>query len=570
MEKKWEWLLSPNTEEVDQLTSALKINRILCQLLVQRGIKSYDEARDFFRPSLNMLHDPFEMKGMHKAVDRLTDAIFKEERILVYGDYDVDGTTSVALMYNFLIPLSSNIFTYIPDRYTEGYGVSEKGIEWAVEHDIDLIICLDCGIRANDTIGQAREHGIDVIICDHHLPGEELPDALTILDPKQSDCTYPYDELSGCGIGFKLIQGFCIQNGIEDSKLYEFLDLVCVSIASDIVPITGENRVLAFFGLKKLNASPTPGLAAMIKKAGLTTPLSISDVVFGIGPRINAAGRINHAKTALDLLTQKTEEDGYVYAEKLNLENAERKSYDENITREALELIREYQVNNHSSVVYQDDWHKGVIGIVASRCIERYYKPTIVLTESNGKVVGSARSVNGFDIHDAISKCSEHLIQFGGHKHAAGLTLEKKQLTSFSRAFETVVAETIDSEQKIAKVLIDLELNLDQIDFSFLNILNQMGPFGPKNMQPVFCTRGVQVKGDPRLLKEKHLKLTVEQATNGSVFEAIGFGLGRFHNKLDQKFDIAYTIEENRFRGETTIQLNLKDIRIETNSSGST
>ncbi|WP_109832726.1 single-stranded-DNA-specific exonuclease RecJ [Reichenbachiella versicolor] len=563
MIKQWVFKPEPPKEDVNALVNSLGVHPILGKLLVQRDIIDFDSAKRFFRPSLDGLHDPFDMKGMDTAIERLNDALFNSERVLIYGDYDVDGTTSVALMYNFLKEFSTNIFTYIPDRYTEGYGVSQKGIQWAIDHDIDLLITLDCGIRACDTIGHATQNSIDVIICDHHLPGDILPDALAILDPKQDDCNYPYDELSGCGIGFKLLQGLCIQNGIEIEKLYQSLDLVALSIASDIVPITGENRTLAYFGMKKLNSDATPGLGAMIEKAGLQRPLSISDVVFGIGPRINAAGRINHAKTALDLLTQPTKEDAYVFAEKLNLENNERKSFDESITLEALGLIKkEGQVNNHSTVLFKKDWHKGVIGIVASRCIEHYFKPTIILTESNGKVTGSARSVDGFDIYRAIDACSEHLEQFGGHKYAAGLTMKKEKLGDFKRAFEASVGELIEEEHKVCKIEVDTEIDFEYIDSRFNNILKQMGPFGPQNMQPVFVAKNVTLKSPPRVLKEKHLKLFVSQFGTDNAFDAIGFGMGHFEKKLGDGFDIAFTLEENHFRGEVSLQLMLKDIKL--------
>ncbi|WP_420579970.1 single-stranded-DNA-specific exonuclease RecJ [Reichenbachiella sp.] len=560
-----EWILKPQPaeEQIKNLQNQLHIHEILCALLIQRKIDNIDTARTFFRPDLDNLHDPFLMKGMDKAVERLTQAIFNEEKILIYGDYDVDGTTSVALAYNFLKTLSPNIFTYIPDRYTEGYGVSRKGVQWAIDHHINLFITLDCGIRAVENIQIAKDNGIDVIVCDHHLPGEVLPPAVSILDPKQTDCTYPYDELSGCGIGYKLLEAFSIQNGIEDNKLMELLDLVAVSIASDIVPITGENRLLAWFGMKKLNRSPLPGFAALIDKAGMRTPLSISDVVFGIGPRINAAGRIGHAKTALDLLTQEIKEDAYVFAEKLNLENQERRNYDESITATALDMIQsDGQVGKNTTVLYKKDWHKGVIGIVASRCIEHHYKPTIIMTESNGKITGSARSVNGFDIYSALEKCSNYLTQFGGHKYAAGLTMEPDQLDNFKNAFEETVSSLIDEKQKTPIIDIDLEIDLEDIDFKMFGILKQMGPFGPQNMQPVFCSRNVFLKKEARILKEKHLKLFISQAGTTNNFDVIGFGLGHLHDKLDAPFDIVYTIEENHYMGQTTLQLILKDIRV--------
>lgn len=560
-----EWIVKhrPEKNKIKALQDELNIHEILCALLLQRGIKNIVEARSFFRPELGGLHDPFLMKDMDKAVERLTQAIFDEEKILIYGDYDVDGTTSVALVYNFLKELSPNVFTYIPDRYTEGYGISRKGMQWAIDHDIQLLITLDCGIRATENIKFAKDQSIDAIICDHHLPGTNLPDALAILDPKQSDCSYPYDELSGCGIGYKLLEAFSIQNGIDPNKLLGLLDLVAVSIASDIVPITGENRLLAWFGLKKLNNSPLPGFAALIDKANMTTPLSISDVVFGIGPRINAAGRIGHAKTALDLLTQETKEEAYVFAEKLNLENQERRNYDESITTSALDMIKEEGLMEmHSTVLFKKDWHKGVIGIVASRCIEHYYKPTIIMTESNGQITGSARSVIGFDIYRAIENCSDHLVQFGGHKYAAGLTMTHDKLDDFKIAFEQSVSELIEEKQKTPIIDIDLEIELDDIDFKMHAILKQMGPFGPMNMQPVFCSKNVFLKKEARVLKEKHLKLFLSQAGTSNNFDAIGFNLGHFHSQLETPFDIAYTIEENHYMGQTTLQLVLKDIRV--------
>ncbi|UXP33776.1 single-stranded-DNA-specific exonuclease RecJ [Reichenbachiella agarivorans] len=561
MDKKWVIKDKADSKLVDSLQSSLRIDRIICDLLAQRGICTFEEAKDFFRPDLSSLHDPFEMKNMGIAVERLTQAIFSDEKILIYGDYDVDGTTSVALAYGFLKSFSSNIFTYIPDRYTEGYGVSKKGMQWAIDHHVGLIITLDCGIRAVETITMAADNHIDTIVCDHHLPGPILPPAVAILDPKQHDCSYPYKELSGCGIGYKLLEGFCVQNGIDNSQLLQYLDLVAVSIASDIVPITGENRTLAYFGLKKLNAAPLPGLNALIKKGGLQAPLSISNVVFGIGPRINAAGRISHANAALNLLIQESEPEAIVFAEKLNLENEERKSYDESITKEALSLIAEDQSDKHTTVLYKKTWHKGIIGIVASRCIEHYYKPTIILTESNEMITGSARSVDDFDIYSAIEACSEHLEQFGGHKYAAGLTMKKSKLKEFKMLFEQKVSECITEEHKVQKIHIDLEIHLKDITPNFNNILKQMGPFGPGNMQPVFISRGVELKTEARILKEKHLKLAVFQG-DSQVFDAIGFGMSDATDKIGGLFDLVYTIDENNFRGETSLQLMLKDIRV--------
>lgn len=561
MNKKWALKTKPDTFDIDSLQKQLNISPLLCALLIQRGIHNIVEAKTFFRPNTGMIHDPFEMKGMSIAVERLNQAIFNNEKILIYGDYDVDGTTSVSLMYNFLKEHSSNLFTYIPDRYTEGYGISDKGIDWAIEHNISLMISLDCGIRAVDKVKRASNNHIDFIICDHHLPGTTLPPAIAILDPKQHDCDYPFDELSGCGVGFKFLQAFCIQNGIDESFLYKWIDLVAVSIASDIVPIVGENRILAHIGLKKINAAPSPGLDALIKKAGLQKPLSISNIVFGLGPRINAAGRIGHAKTALDLLTQSDTESAMIFAEKLNLENEERRHVDERITEEALSMIiEENQEKNYTTVLFKKDWHKGIIGIVASRCIESYYKPTVILTESNGVLAGSVRSISGFDVYEAIDACKDHLIQYGGHKYAAGLTMNKSELNAFAVAFEEKVKESINQEFLIPRIDIDAEITLEDIDYKFYNILKQMGPFGPSNMQPVFMVCGVEILGQARLLKEKHLKFTMK-SSNGNMIDAIGFGFGTKIDIVDQPFDMAFSIEENHFRGESSLQLMIKDIR---------
>jgi len=562
MDKKWALKAKPEKSAIDKLQKELTISPLLCSLLIQRGITNIDEAKTFFRPNTDMIHDPFDMKGMSIAVERLNQAIFNNEKILIYGDYDVDGTTSVSLMYNFLKDHSTNLFTYIPDRYTEGYGVSDKGIDWAIEHNISLMISLDCGIRAVEKVKRACDNHIDFIICDHHLPGNTLPPAIAILDPKQNNCDYPFDELSGCGVGFKFLQAFCIQNGIDESHIYKWVDLVAVSIASDIVPIIGENRVLAHIGLKKINADPSPGLDALIKKAGLQKPLSISNIVFGLGPRINAAGRIGHAKTALDLLTQASVDNAMIFAEKLNLENDERRHVDEKITEEALNMIiEENQQENYTTVLFKKDWHKGIIGIVASRCIESYYKPTIILTESNGVLAGSVRSVNGFDVYSAIDTCKDHLIQFGGHKYAAGLTMKKSELKAFSSAFENIVKSSIGQDQLIPCIEIDTEIELGDIDYKMYNILKQMGPFGPHNMQPVFLLRAIEIHGQARLLKEKHLKFTLK-SKNGNTIDAIGFGFGSKIDAICKPFDMVFSIEENHFRGESSLQLMIKDIRV--------
>lgn len=563
MIKEWKMPSEENSQHLEELASSLNVSTIIGQLLVQRGVYTFDKAKEFFRPEISSLHDPFFMKDMDKAVARLNDAIFNEEKILVYGDYDVDGTTSVALVYSFLKEFYEHVDAYVPDRYTEGYGVSRKGIDYAEENGITLIIALDCGIRALDNVDYANKKSIDFIICDHHRPGDKLPSAIAVLDPKRRDCLYPYDELSGCGIGFKFMQAFCLQNTIELERVYHYLDLVAVSIASDIVPITGENRTLAWYGLKKLNSKPIPGFKALMDVAGFKHNLDISNVVFGIGPRINAAGRIGHAKSAVELLVAKDEEEASQLAKKLNLNNIERKEYDESITNEALEQIENLNgaETTRSNVLFNSEWHKGIIGIVASRCIEKHYKPTIILTESNGLATGSARSVDGFDVYEAISSCSHLLEKYGGHKYAAGLTLSLDNVEAFQQKFEEVVSGTITEDQLIPKINVDAEINFEDISFNLLNIIKQMGPFGPHNMQPVFITHNVCLKKEPRILKDHHLKLFVSQEGKDISFDAIGFNLSRFADQLGKPFSMAYTIEENNYMGNKTIQLMLKDIK---------
>lgn len=532
---------------------------------MQRGIKTFDEAKEFFRPSLSRLHDPFLMLNMDKAVNRLTEAVFKREKILIYGDYDVDGTTSVSLAYLFLSQFSDQLEFYIPDRYSEGYGISEKGINYAIENGFKLIIALDCGIRANDRALQSNEAGIDLIICDHHLPGEELPSAHAVLDPKQKDCNYPFKELSGCGVGFKLMEGFCQQNTIDKELLFEYLDLLAVSIASDIVPIVGENRILAHYGLKKLNQNPSAGLKSLIEVSGKKKDFTISDVVFSIGPRINAAGRLGHAKESVHLLIGKSEETT-AFADALNTRNIDRREFDQNITAEALEMIREMGGEKKSTVLFKASWHKGVIGIVASRCIEHYYRPTIILTESEGKATGSARSVDGFDVHEAITQCSDLLEKFGGHMYAAGLTLPVENVPLFVEKFEEVVSARILPEQLIPKVEIDTELPLSAATFKTFSVMNQMAPFGPQNLAPLFGTKNVWMARDPKVMKEKHIKGFIRDEHSAKLYEFIGFGLAEKMRdiKIGEPFDIAYHLEENTYRGNKTLSINLKDIRFDT------
>ncbi|MEP0986404.1 single-stranded-DNA-specific exonuclease RecJ [Ekhidna sp.] len=564
MEKRWVYKENPEAAIVEQLSKEININEYLAKILVQRGVRTFDEAKEFFRPSLSRLHDPFLMKNMDLAVNRLTEAVFSEEKILIYGDYDVDGTTSVSLIYLFLKQLSDKLEFYIPDRYTEGYGISKKGIDYAINNDFTLIIALDCGVRAIDRAAQAKAAGVDLIICDHHLPGDELPDAYALLDPKQEDCKYPFKELSGCGVGFKLLEGFCQQNTIEKEKLFEFLDLVAVSIASDIVPIVDENRILAFYGLKKLNQAPSAGLKSLIEISGKKNQFSISDVVFSIGPRINAAGRLTHAKESVNLLIG-DETETSAFADNLNDRNKERREFDQTITTEALEMIGAFKEDRKSTVLFKKDWHKGVIGIVASRCIEHYHRPTIILTESKGKATGSARSVDGFDVHEAISECADLLEQFGGHTHAAGLTMPVKNVGKFIDRFEQIVSEKILPEQLIPKVEIDTEIPLSEITYKTYNIMNQMAPFGPQNMAPLFGTKNVIVDTLPKVLKEKHIKGFLHAENSTKLFEFIGFGMA---DKMDQietgvPFHIGYHLEENNYMRNKSLILNLRDIRFD-------
>lgn len=553
-----------NEEAVAGLQQQLKIHPVLCRLLVQRGITTYEEARTFFRPSLESLHDPFLMKDMDKAVERISHAIASGEKILVYGDYDVDGTTAVATVYSFLRTLTSNLHYYIPNRYTEGYGVSTQGIDYAAAHGFTLIIALDCGIKSVDKVAYAAEKNIDFIICDHHLPGSEIPDAVAVLDPKREDCGYPYKELSGCGIGFKLIQGIAIRLQISMEQCYQYLDLVCVSIGSDIVAITGENRILAYYGLKKLNTQPCPGLAILKQLAAAEKEFTIDDVVFILGPRINAAGRIEDGSHAVKLLIGEEDDDAILeQAAKLNTLNTDRKDLDRTITAQALDMIQSNPAMQmqKSTVVFHPEWHKGVIGIVASRLTETYYRPTVVLTESNGVVTGSARSVKGFNLYEAIYECREHLIQFGGHHFAAGLTMHIDKVNDFMQTFEAVVSKTILPEQLNPELEIDAWLALEDITESFYNILTQMAPFGPGNMKPVFASRNVTDSGWSKVLKEEHLKLSLK-TTNGNIVEGIAFSMAEKLALLKEgQVAIAYHLQENNYRDKRSIQLVVKDIR---------
>lgn len=563
MNLRWKFK-SATQDKVLALQSELKIHPALCSLLVQRGIETFEQAKAFFRPSLEQLHDPFLMKDMDKAVNRIITAISNNEKILIYGDYDVDGTTAVATVYSFFKEIYPNIDYYIPHRYTEGYGISTKGIDYAAEHNFSLVIALDCGIKANDKIDYANSKGIDFVIGDHHLPGSELPKAIAVLDPKRNDCPYPFKELSGCGIGFKLIQAFAQQNGIPAEKYWQFLDLVCVSIGADIVPIVGENRILAWHGLQKVNANPSLGLRKLIEVAGSKKKLTITDVVFILGPRINAAGRMDDAKHAVKLLiAEGIDYDAEASAFQLNTLNNERKDLDRSITAHALEMIGsdETLVKRKSTVVYHPEWHKGVIGIVASRLTETYYRPTIVLTESDGKVTGSARSVKNFDLYEAIYECRDLLIQFGGHRFAAGLTLRPENVGPLMQRFEEVVSERVTEEHLTPELEIDAVISLEDITPKFYSIVQQMAPFGPENMNPVFVTRGVQDSGWSKILKEEHLKFSLRKST-GELIDGIGFGMAGKMNIVKQgAFDMAYHIEENEWQGNVKLQLMVKDVR---------
>ena len=566
MQKRWLFEGEFEYDAVLSLQQEVNISESLATLLVQRGVRSEEEAKSYFKPRISDLHNPFLMKDMDLAVARLNQAIRNEEKVMIYGDYDVDGTTSVATFFGFLSSNYSGFSYYIPDRYKEGYGVSVDGIEYAAGENIKLIITLDCGIKAINQVELAKSKGIDVIICDHHRPGEDLPNAVAILDPKRSDCEYPYKELSGCGVGFKLLQGFCQDNNILEEKLFQYLDLVAVSIASDIVPITGENRTMAYFGLKKLNQKPRPGLEALVNLCKSRKELTISGIVFGIGPRINAAGRMDHAGSAVDLLLAKSIDEAEQMATSIDHQNDERRNFDSTITEEALEMIANSEdiLSAKSTVLFKHDWHKGVIGIVASRCIEKFYKPTIILTESNDMATGSARSVDGFDVYEAIAECSDLLEQYGGHKYAAGVTMDVENVEAFKERFEEVVSRNITEEQMIPVIKIDTVIFLDEISERFYQIVSRMAPFGPKNMQPVFVSENVYAT-HAKLLKGEHLKFTVKQDGTNASFDAIGFGLGEYIDLVDSgmRFHLAYTVEENDFRGMKSLQLMIKDIKFD-------
>lgn len=560
------WTLKPKPAEdkIKKLAKDLNVENFVAQLLIQRGIETFEQARNFFRPSLTHLHDPYLMKDMDKAVERIEKAIANQENILIFGDYDVDGTTAVSLVSSYLKKHYSNIATYIPDRYIEGYGISFKGIDFADDNEFSLIIALDCGIKSIEHVAYAKAKNIDFIICDHHRPGDSLPDAVAVLDPKRSDCSYPYDELCGCGVGFKLIQALGQNRNETIEDLAPFLDLVATAIAADIVPITGENRVLAHFGLQVINSNPRPGIKALIHQIKKKT-LEITDVVFIIAPRINAAGRIKHGNHAVELLTEFDFDQAQQFASEIEKYNAERKDLDKLITKEALnQIIDNAEQTRFSTVVFQEDWHKGVIGIVASRLIENYYRPTLVFTQSGDKYAASARSVKGFDVYNALEACSEHLEQFGGHMYAAGMTLKPENYSNFKQAFETEVEKTILPEMLQPEIEIDAEINFCEITPKLIRILKQFEPFGPQNMTPVFMTSDVNDTGYGKPLgsENEHLRLFVKQENSNGI-AAIGFGIGK---KFDltthqKKFQIAYSIGENEWNDKISTQLILKDIK---------
>jgi len=571
MNKNWVIKAPGNEDTIASLSRDLEIEKSLARLLVQRGITTREEALGFFHPDLSNLHDPYLMKDMDLAVKRIREAEQAGEKVMVYGDYDVDGTTAVSLIYSFFRNRFREVGYYIPDRYHEGYGISLKGIDHAAEQGCTLIIALDCGIKAVEKIDYAKMKGIDFIICDHHNPGDVIPAAVAVLDPKQEGCTYPYKELSGCGVGLKLIQAYCMETGLPAEMINEYLDLAVVSIASDIVPITGENRVLAYYGLKKLNEEPSTGLKAIKEVAGIRCKeIDIEDIVFKIGPRINAAGRMESGRKAVDLLVSDHPVEAEIISKKINSYNLDRRNIDSEITRQAIEMIRSdpRMQERNSTVLYNPVWHKGVIGIVASRLLEYFYKPTVILTRSNGLATGSARSVNGFDLYQAIESCSDLLINFGGHKYAAGLTMKVKDVPQFTERFDEIVSENITPEQLIPVVEIDTELQLKEINEGFFETLKKFKPFGPENMNPVFLSENVVDNGYGRTVgtNGEHLKLTLIQEENPfKVFPAIAFHQGKIFQKISNgiPFDICYQIMENEFRGTVNLQINIMDIKLD-------
>lgn len=567
MQKRWNIL--PTLEaKINALQESLKINRTLCNILTQRGIDDFEKARHYFRPQLTDLHDPWLMKDMDKAVNRIILAFEQREKILVFGDYDVDGTTSVASLYQFIHHIYSETDFYIPHRYREGYGISEMGIDFAKENGFTLIISLDCGIKSTELITYAKTLGIDFIVCDHHLPDKDLPPAVAILNPKQIDCRYPFKELCGCGVGFKLMMALSGKLGLPDTAYLDYLDLVAIAIAADIVPITGENRVLAFYGLQKANENPCPGIRALMQLAGVQKQMHISSLVFVIAPRVNAAGRMDDARKAVQLFIEKDNNQALAFAEMLHSDNIDRREADSSITEEAMALISAdlEAINRKTTVVFQEHWHKGVVGIVASRLIEIYYRPTIVLTKSGDFVAGSARSVAGFNLYEAVHACREHLLGYGGHFAAAGMTLLPEKVQAFADAFEKEVSRLITDDLLIPEIIIDAEISFTAINQPFFSILTQMEPFGPENMRPVFIARKVQDTGFSKIVKEQHIRFVLKQ--NNITLTGIGFNMAdKFHFlQSQQPLDIVFTIDENEWNGEKNLQLKMIDLRLATHS----
>ena len=563
VQKKWTFK-EVDLNKAGLIASELNIPSVLGVLLAQRGITSFDDAKDFFRPNLDDLHDPYLMKGMKEAVDRIKAAIAKEEKILVYGDYDVDGTCSVAMVYQFLSKLSEHVEYYIPDRYKEGYGLSDIGVDYAIANNFSLVVTLDCGIKSVEKIKRAALSGVDFIVCDHHTPGETVPPAIAVLDPKQKDCNYPYKELCGCGVGFKLLQALSQELNIDTNEVYSYLDLVSLAIAADIVPITGENRILCYHGLKEVNSNPRVGIRAMLP-VDLKKEVGISELVFTLAPRINAAGRIRSGKFAVQLLVEELEEEAKLVSEQIEEDNTYRKELDRDITQEALSSLYIENGNNKTTVVYNENWHKGVVGIVASRLIENYFRPTIVLTRSGEVAAGSARSVPGFDLYEALDKCSDHLIQFGGHRYAAGMTLEIDKIESFKAAFEKVVSESITDEQLIPEIIIDLGLSFTDLSFKLYRIIQQMAPFGPGNREPVLYSENIKDAGYSRKVGKDgtHLKLHMKQ-DEGPALDGIAFNMGELYDEIKsgRMFNIVYYLQENTWNGNTSLQLMVKDIHL--------
>jgi len=560
LEKRWT-IYNDDQETTSALQKALNIHPVLCKLLVQRGITDFESAKNFFRPQLSHLHDPWLMKDMDKAVDRILLAFQKKEKILVFGDYDVDGTTAVAAMYSFLKKFYNELDFYIPHRYREGYGVSKAGIEYAIENGFTLIISLDCGIKSVELITYAKQQGIDFVVCDHHLPDEELPPAVALLNPKQSDCNYPYKELCGCGVGFKLMTALAEKMNLTPESVYGYLDLVATAIAADIVPMTGENRILAFHGLKKANENPNNGIRALGQLSGLHKELLIHNLVFMIAPRVNAAGRMDDARKAVQMFVAPNYEEALHYAQMLHSDNTDRKEADITITREALALIagNEEWANRKSTVLFQEHWHKGVVGIVASRLIEHYHRPTIILTRSGEYAAGSARSVPGFNLYEAVHACREHLLGYGGHFAAAGMTLEIDKVDAFRNKFEEVIAATMPDHLTTPEILIDSEISFKDITPAFYNIITQMEPFGPENVRPSFVVRRATDSGFSKIVKEEHLRFSVRQ--NGVTLTGIGFGMANKYPLLSKNVDIVFKIDENEWNGQKSLQMKVIDVR---------